>query len=252
MTTTEKSAAGAVPAAAEKKNWRTSGGVRGWFGRQHWAVRTVLIIVFAVLAYLLPYAGDIPLIGPQIITEGIDWPSALFNMSYYVLLALGLNVVVGFAGLLDLGYVGFFAVGAYTVAMLTSPDSVLHTEWAWLAAIPVALAITMVSGLLLGWPTLRLRGDYLAIVTLGFAEIIRIFATSSETLRGDRGFSDIPHPPGSYADGKPIFGVADATPYYWLGLTVIIAIMIFRPQGLIPSRRRAMELKDREKEVAPQ
>lgn len=214
----------AVP--ADKKNWRSSGGVRGWFGRQHWAVRTVLIIVFAVLAYLLPYAGDIPVLGPQIITEGIDWPSALFNMSYYVLLALGLNVVVGFAGLLDLGYVGFFAVGAYTVALLTSPDSILKTEWGWLAAVPVGLAVAMVSGLILGWPTLRLRGDYLAIVTLGFAEIIRIFATSSETLRGDRGFADIPHPPGSYSDGKPIFGVADATPYYWLGLSVIILVIL--------------------------
>ncbi|MFI7597824.1 branched-chain amino acid ABC transporter permease [Actinoplanes sp. NPDC049681] len=224
MTTEATSTAPAQ--APDKKNWRASGGVRGWFGRQHWAVRTVLIIIFAVLAYLLPYVAQVPVIGPQIVTEGIDWPSALFNMSYYVLLALGLNVVVGFAGLLDLGYVGFFAVGAYTVAMLTSPDSVLHTKWAWVAAIPVALAVAMVSGLLLGWPTLRLRGDYLAIVTLGFAEIIRIFATSSETLRGDRGFADIPHPPGKYADGKAIFGVADATPYYWLGLSVIILVIL--------------------------
>ncbi|OJF13974.1 branched-chain amino acid ABC transporter permease [Couchioplanes caeruleus] len=216
-----------TPASApQKKNWRESGGTRGWFGRQHWAVRLVLAITFALVAYLLPYVGQVPVIGPQIITQGVDWPSALFYMSYYVLLALGLNVVVGFAGLLDLGYVGFFAVGAYTVAMLTSPDSVLHTEWGWLASIPIALAITMVSGLLLGWPTLRLRGDYLAIVTLGFAEIIRIFATSSETLRGDRGFSSIPHPPGEYADGKPWFGVADATPYYWLGLSVVIVVIL--------------------------
>ncbi len=81
-----------------------------------------------MLAYLLPYVGNVPVIGPQIVTEGIDWPSALFNVAYFVLLALGLNVVVGFAGLLDLGYVGFFAVGAYTVALLTSPDSVLHTQ----------------------------------------------------------------------------------------------------------------------------
>ncbi|MGA5300626.1 branched-chain amino acid ABC transporter permease [Nucisporomicrobium flavum] len=248
MTTTETPPTGAVP-SAEKKNWRTSGGVRGWFGRQHWAVRTVLALVFAAVAYLLPYAGDVPVLGPQIITEGIDWPSALFNMSYYVLLALGLNVVVGFAGLLDLGYVGFFAVGAYTVAMLTSPDSVLHTEWPWLAAIPVALAIAMLSGLILGWPTLRLRGDYLAIVTLGFAEIIRIFATSSETLRGDRGFSDIPHPPGSYADGKPIFGVADATPYYWLGLSVII-LVIFGVRNLDRSRVGRSWLAIREDEEA--
>jgi branched-chain amino acid transport system permease protein len=213
---------------SEKASFRTSGGVRGWFGRQPWYVRAVVILVFTVLAYLLPYAGDVPLLGPQIITEGIDWPSALFNMSYYVLLALGLNVVVGYAGLLDLGYVGFFAVGAYGTALLTSPDSVIYadTGWKWLMAVPAALVLTMLAGVILGWPTLRLRGDYLAIVTLGFAEIIRIVATSTETLRGDRGFSDIPHPPGEFSDGKPIFGVADAVPYYWLGLAVIILVIL--------------------------
>ena len=220
----------------EKKNAREDrGGVRGWDGRQPKVIRIVLGVVFAAMAFLLPYVGEIPLIGPQIVTQGIDWPSALFNMSYYVLLALGLNVVVGFAGLLDLGYVGFFAVGAYTVALLTSPDSVLRTEWGWLTAVPIALAVAMLSGLVLGYPTLRLRGDYLAIVTLGFAEIIRIVATSTETLRGDRGFSDIPHPPGEFADGKPVFGVADAVPYYWLGLAVII-LVIFAVRNLDNSR----------------
>ena len=211
--------------AGNGRGSRSSGGVRGRFSRLPAPVRILIIVAVALLAYLLPYVGNVPLIGPQITTQGIDWPSALFNISYYVLLALGLNVVVGFAGLLDLGYVGFFAVGAYTVALLTSPDSVLHTKWSWLAAIPVALAITMLAGLLLGWPTLRLRGDYLAIVTLGFAEIIRIVATSTQTLRGDRGFTDIPHPPGS-SGGKPIFGVADATPYFWLGLSVIILVIL--------------------------
>jgi branched-chain amino acid transport system permease protein len=225
MTDIEKDA---VPAEAEpKKGWRASGGTRGWFARQPWPVRAVLILVFAVLAYLLPYAGHIPVLGPQIVTEGIDWPSALFNMSYYVLLALGLNVVVGFAGLLDLGYVGFFAIGAYTVSLLTSPDSLFHTKWSWLAAVPVAIAVAMFSGLLLGWPTLRLRGDYLAIVTLGFAEIIRIVATSTPNFaRGDQGFTLIPHPPGSHSDGTPIFGVTDATPYFWLGLSVIILVIV--------------------------
>jgi branched-chain amino acid transport system permease protein len=229
MTTEATSSA---PAKAPKKD---NGGVRGWYGKQSKPVRIVLGVVFAGLAFLLPYVGEIPLIGPQIVTQGIDWPSALFNMSYYVLLALGLNVVVGFAGLLDLGYVGFFAVGAYTVALLTSPDSVLRTEWGWLAAVPIGLAVAMLSGLVLGYPTLRLRGDYLAIVTLGFAEIIRIVATSTETLRGDRGFSDIPHPPGEYADGKPFFGVSDAIPYYWLGLAVII-VVIFAVRNLDNSR----------------
>jgi branched-chain amino acid transport system permease protein len=218
--------AAAVSAQEKKNNRQDRGGVRGWFGRQNAWVRAGLMVLFAVLAFLLPYVGEVPLIGPQIVTQGIDWPSALFNMSYYVLLALGLNVVVGFAGLLDLGYVGFFAVGAYTVALLSSPDSVLRTEWGWLAAVPIGLAVAMLSGLVLGWPTLRLRGDYLAIVTLGFAEIIRIVATSTETLRGDRGFSDIPHPPGEFSDGKPIFGVADAVPYYWLGLAVIILVIL--------------------------
>src|SRR3954447_2002022 len=156
----------AVATEKPKDSFRGSGGVRGWFGRLPAWARWLLILVFAGLAFLLPYAGDIPVIGPQIITEGIDWPSALFNMSYYVLLALGLNVVVGYAGLLDLGYVGFFAIGPYGTALLTSKDSVLysHTGWAWLAAVPVALAVTMLAGLILGWPTLRLRGDYLAIV----------------------------------------------------------------------------------------
>jgi branched-chain amino acid transport system permease protein len=136
-------------------------------------------------------------------------------------------VVVGFAGLLDLGYVGFFAVGAYTVAMLTSPDSVLGTNWPWLASIPLAIVLTMVSGLILGWPTLRLRGDYLAIVTLGFAEIIRILADATKLpFRGDRGFGGIPHPPGENPDGTALFGVRDATPYYWLGLSVIILVIL--------------------------
>src|SRR4051812_6482983 len=218
----------AVATEKAKSSFRGDGGVRGWFGRQPGWVRALVALGAAVLAFLLPYAGDVPVIGPQIITAGIDWPSSLFNMSYYVLLALGLNVVVGYAGLLDLGYVGFFAVGAYGTALVTSPDSVLYskTGFAWLAAVPVALAATMLAGLILGWPTLRLRGDYLAIVTLGFAEIIRIVATNTETFRGDRGFTGIPHPPGSLADGKPVFGVADATPYFWLGLSVIILIIL--------------------------
>ena len=200
--------------------------LRGWLGRQPRPVRWGVILACVVLAYLLPYIARVPLLGPQIATQGVDWPSALFNMSYYVLLTLGLNVVVGFAGLLDLGYVGFFAVGAYTVAVLTSPDSSWHSINSWLACVPIAMAVTMLSGVVLGWPTLRLRGDYLAIVTLGFAEIIRLFADNSQFLRGDRGFGSIPHPPGKFADGRPIFGVTDATPYFWLGLSVVLLVII--------------------------
>ncbi|MCU7723474.1 branched-chain amino acid ABC transporter permease [Actinoplanes sp. KI2] len=240
----------AVAPEKEKASFRANGGVRGWFGRLPVWVRWIVILAFTALAFLLPYAGDIPVIGPQIVTTGIDWPSSLFNMSYYVLLALGLNVVVGYAGLLDLGYVGFFAIGAYGTALLTSKDSVLysHTGWAWLAAAPVALAATMLAGLILGWPTLRLRGDYLAIVTLGFAEIIRIVATNTQTFRGDRGFTELPHPPGS-SGGRPIFGVTDATPYFWLGLVVIIAV-VFGVRNLDRSRVGRSWLAIREDEEA--
>jgi branched-chain amino acid transport system permease protein len=211
----------------QRGGWRASGGVRGWFGRQPAPARWGILLALLVGAYFLPYVGKVPVIGPQIVTQGIDWPSALFNIAYYVLLALGLNVVVGYAGLLDLGYVGFFAIGAYTVALLTSSDSLWHTHWAWLAAVPVAIVVSLLAGLILGWPTLRLRGDYLAIVTLGFAEIIRIIATSTPKFaRGDQGLSGIPHPPGKHGDGTPIFGVADATPYFWLGLTVIVVVIL--------------------------
>jgi branched-chain amino acid transport system permease protein len=200
--------------------------LRGWMARQPRLVRGGVIALCIVGAYLLPYVAQVPLLGPQIATQGVDWPTALFEMSYYVLLTLGLNVVVGFAGLLDLGYVGFFAVGAYTVAVLSSPDSSTHSLNTWLACLPIAVAVTMLSGVILGWPVLRLRGDYLAIVTLGFAEIIRLFADNSQYLRGDRGFGGIPHPPGKYADGSPIFGVVDATPYFWLGLTVVLVVIV--------------------------
>ncbi len=91
----------------------------------------------------------------------------------YVFLALGLNIVVGFAGLLDLGYIAFYAVGAYVYALLASPHFNLHLPF-WII-LPIGAAIACLFGVLLGAPTLKLRGDYLAIVTLGFGEIIRIF-----------------------------------------------------------------------------
>jgi len=91
----------------------------------------------------------------------------------FVMLALGLNIVVGYAGLLDLGYVAFFAVGAYSYALLASPQFDVH--WPFFAVLPIGALVAACFGVLLGAPTLRLRGDYLAIVTLGFGEIIRIF-----------------------------------------------------------------------------
>jgi branched-chain amino acid transport system permease protein len=101
------------------------------------------------------------------------WVRILDFALIYAMLALGLNIVVGFAGLLDLGYIAFYAVGAYTWALLASPQFGLHLPF-W-AVLPIGAAVAALFGLLLGAPTLRLRGDYLAIVTLGFGEIIRIF-----------------------------------------------------------------------------
>ncbi len=104
---------------------------------------------------------------------GKTWVRIVDFALLYVMLALGLNIVVGFAGLLDLGYVAFFAVGAYLYALLASPHFGLHLPF-WLV-LPLGAFAAGLFGILLGAPTLRLRGDYLAIVTLGFGEIIRIF-----------------------------------------------------------------------------
>jgi branched-chain amino acid transport system permease protein len=138
----------------------------------------VVGIVTAVFVAALPFV-----VGA---TGGNYWVRVLDFAMLYVMLALGLNVVVGFAGLLDLGYIAFYAVGAYTAALLTSPH--LTTQFQWIAnmfpgglhtpywiVIPIAMAFAAGAGVLLGAPTLRLRGDYLAIVTLGFGEIVRIF-----------------------------------------------------------------------------
>ncbi|PRD65012.1 high-affinity branched-chain amino acid ABC transporter permease LivM [Malikia granosa] len=108
----------------------------------------------------------------------------------YIMLGWGLNVVVGLAGLLDLGYVAFYAVGAYSYALLST-----QFGWGFWEALPVAGGAAAAFGLLLGWPTLRLRGDYLAIVTLGFGEIIRIILVNwTELSGGPNGISSIPRP----------------------------------------------------------
>jgi branched-chain amino acid transport system permease protein len=218
-------------------------------GLPRW-VRWLLLVAVLAFFYALPNRSFYENLGPIPTTES-NFGQVLFIISIYVLLAVGLNIVVGFAGLLDLGYFGFFAVGAYTVAVLTSPSSDVKALWPWLLVVPIAVGLTMLSGVMLGTPTLRLRGDYLAIVTLGFAEMIRIAATSSEFLKGQRGFNQIPHPPGSYADGRPFFGVLDPRPYYWLVLTLII-LVVFGVRNLERSRVGRAWVAIREDEDAAQ
>ncbi|MGH8620107.1 MAG: ABC transporter permease subunit [Burkholderiales bacterium] len=122
-------------------------------------------LLLAACLLALPFATEALL--------GRAWVRVIDVALLFVLLAIGLNIVVGYAGLLDLGYVAFFAVGAYTYALLASSHFGLH--WPFWVLVPLSALVAAGFGLLLGAPTLRLRGDYLAIVTLGFGEIIRIF-----------------------------------------------------------------------------
>ncbi len=213
-----------------------SGGIAARLGALPKPVKISLWVALALFCYALPLLEP-----PLISTPGVDFGGVLFTITIYCLVALGLNIVVGYAGLLDLGYVGFYAIGAYTTAILTS----FHANWPLLAALPVAVAVTMLSGVLLGAPTLRVRGDYLAIVTLGFGEIIRLTATNLGWLGDSRGISNIARPPSLdlfeiphlFWDGwRPLldyndttkfveFGVLDQIPYYWLGLTVVILVL---------------------------
>jgi branched-chain amino acid transport system permease protein len=134
--------------------------------------RSRRLLRLAVLAGLLLVLGMLPqVMGPFL--------SEVLNLAgIFLLMALGLNIVVGFAGLLDLGYVAFFAVGAYVTALLTSPQSSLGFGWVFWAAVPFVVLAAAVAGLLVGTPVLRMRGDYLAIVTLGFGEIARLLFLS--------------------------------------------------------------------------
>jgi branched-chain amino acid transport system permease protein len=112
--------------------------------------------------------GAIALMGPPLAPSDY-WVGVMARIGLYATLALGLNIVVGFAGLLDLGYVAFFGIGGYVYAFLASPQFGLHLPF--FVVIPIVVVVTAISGILIGAPTLRLRGDYLAIVTLGFGEI---------------------------------------------------------------------------------
>jgi branched-chain amino acid transport system permease protein len=128
---------------------------------------------------------------------GLYWSDVTVLFGLLCLMGLGLNIVVGFAGLLDLGYVAFFAIGAYAAGLLTSMRSSLAWGWSFWAAWPVAMFCAAMAGILLGVPVLRMRGDYLAIVTLGFGEIIRVLALSDllkPYIGGAQGILEIPKP----------------------------------------------------------
>ena len=151
----------------------------------------------------------------------------LANVGLFLLMALGLNIVVGLAGMLDLGYVAFFAVGAYTVGVLTSPISPRFTlEWSWWAALPLAIIMSAIFGLLVGAPVIRMRGDYLAIVTLGFGEIVRILFLSdwlSPTFGGAQGVQNIPGIPLGFTE---VSGVGPEGVLYFALAFVLLAAWV--------------------------
>ncbi len=187
---------------------------------------------------------------------GNAWVRVLDFAALYIMLALGLNIVVGFAGLLDLGYIAFYAVGAYLYALLASPHFGVH--WPAWAILPLGAAVAGLFGVLLGAPTLRLRGDYLAIVTLGFGEIIRIFLNNLNSpvniTNGPKGIAGI--------DAISVFGhrlsksidiggftVSGVMLYYYLFVVLALAI-VFVGIRLQDSRIGRAWVAIREDEVA--
>ena len=184
------------------RRWSLIDLVGAWWARQSKWMKALVSLALIGAAIVLPQ------------TLVLKWQAVLFfPVGLYILLALGLNIVVGQAGLLDLGYVAFYAVGAYSTAKLTTASE--YNVW---VVLPLAIALAMMAGALLGAPTLRLRGDYLAIVTLGFGEMVRIVAQNTDTLGESRGITGIPHPTNFL---NVEFGSAPL-PYYYLVLFAIV------------------------------
>ncbi len=205
-------------------------------------------VVLAIVLLALPFFTD------ELFGRG--WVRILNFALLYIMLALGLNIVVGYAGLLDLGYIAFFAVGAYCYALLSSPQLGLHLPF-WIV-LPLGALLACIFGVLLGAPTLRLRGDYLAIVTLGFGEIIRIFLNNLNApiniTNGPQGISMIdPIRFGEFSLGNTheLFGLTFPSVHlhYYLFLFFTL-LVIFISLRLEDSRIGRAWMAIREDEVA--
>jgi branched-chain amino acid transport system permease protein len=219
--------------------------VKEWNTRPAVVRAGIALIALALLA--LPFA---------LAAGGTAWVRITNLAILYVFLALGLNIVVGFAGLLDLGYIAFYAVGAYTYALLASPHFGIH--WPFWVTLPLGAAVAAVFGVLLGAPTLKLRGDYLAIVTLGFGEIVRIFLNNLSQpvniTNGPQGIARIdPLRLGSFdfARTETFLGLTFSGPikYYYFLLIVMLAVIFINVRLQNSRIGRAWEAV-REDEVA--
>jgi branched-chain amino acid transport system permease protein len=187
--------------------------------RKPWIGVVLVAAALLCLPFALSYAGT-------------AWVRIANFAILYILLALGLNIVVGFAGLLDLGYIAFYAVGAYVYALLASPHFGLHLPF-WVI-LPIGAAIAALFGIVLGAPTLKLRGDYLAIVTLGFGEIIRIFLNNLSRpvniTNGPQGVAGIdPFRLGGvdFSASDTLLGLEVSGPikYYYLLLVAVLVVI---------------------------
>jgi len=205
-------------------------------------LRAIGILVALAIAIVMPLVSkDLP---PPL--DGIFSPNLISNAMVFVLLALGLNIVVGFAGLLDLGYAAFFAIGAYGYAELASAHYNIHVTFLVLLVFSAFLAAGF--GVILGAPTLRLRGDYLAIVTLGFGEIVpRVFRNLESLTGGVNGLSGLDQP----SIGPIHFGQIDATPYYFT-ILIVVVVSVWLIRNLQVSRLGRAWQAIREDELAAQ
>ena len=191
---------------------RSVAGQRPWLG----------VLLLTAVLLLVPFVAGL---------GGQAWVRIANFAILYVFLALGLNIVVGYAGLLDLGYVAFYAVGAYTYALLASPHFGIHLPF-WVI-LPLGAGLACMFGVLLGAPTLKLRGDYLAIVTLGFGEIVRIFMNNLNApvniTNGAQGITLIdPIRIGdfSFSQSGTIFGITLSGPQKYYFLLVVLALLV--------------------------
>ena len=206
----------------------------------------VAALLMAVIPFLLK-ADVLPVL------SGLAGVEVLFLTGIWILLALGLSVVVGMAGLLDLGYAAFLMLGAYTTALMVESggtDQFHFVVWPTWAALPFAFLVSVTAGVALGIPTLRLRGDYLAIVTLGFHEIVRVTMENLGSItNGSIGIYGIAHPEIHLFGIDYEFGL-DASPYWWYLLIPAIIGVVIMIRHLSNSRVGRYWTAIREDEVA--
>lgn len=204
--------------------------------------RTTFVVGLIGVIGLLPFASNFSF--TSILNTPISSYQAVlvYPVGMFVLMALGLNIVVGKSGLLDLGYVAFFAIGAYTAAILGTRTHLNTWE-----ILPIGMGLAMLSGVLLGLPTLRLRGDYLAIVTLGFGEIVRIVAVNTRSTGGPNGIPAIPNPPSILGVR---FALDNMQGFFWILMVMILLVIWMVRRFTIRRPGRAWEAIRQDEDVA--